>query len=108
MRAVSYISGDPQLFILRPSSLRYGQDKIPASPPAAPSTAMPYPSPYPPIDIPVVDLWKFLFENEKREFPDDKGKQAGFTAPPESSPQSNSQQLSTRMQTPCGHTPMPK
>lgn len=43
---------------------------------------MPYPSPYPPIDIPVVDLWKFLFENEKREFPDDKGKQAGFTAPP--------------------------
>ncbi|DAA73934.1 TPA_exp: Uncharacterized protein A8136_3920 [Trichophyton benhamiae CBS 112371] len=33
---------------------------------------MPYPSPYPPIDIPVVDLWKFLFENEKREFPDDK------------------------------------
>lgn len=41
---------------------------------------MPYPSPYPPIDIPVVDLWKFLFENEKREFPDDKGKQPGFTA----------------------------
>lgn len=47
---------------------------------------MPYPSPYPPIDIPVIDLWKFLFENEKREFPDDKGKQPPGFIPRELSP----------------------
>ncbi|EEH46276.1 uncharacterized protein PADG_08710 [Paracoccidioides brasiliensis Pb18] len=29
-------------------------------------------SPYPPVDIPNVDLWSLLFENKKRIFPDDK------------------------------------
>jgi len=28
-------------------------------------------SPYPPIDIPGVDLWQFLFERQDREWPDD-------------------------------------
>ncbi|EEH19618.1 hypothetical protein PABG_07815 [Paracoccidioides brasiliensis Pb03] len=29
-------------------------------------------SPYPPVDIPNVDLWSLLFENKKKIFPDDK------------------------------------
>lgn len=33
---------------------------------------MPLKSPYPPIDIPVLDLWTFLFEREDKGFADDK------------------------------------
>ncbi|KAF9888620.1 hypothetical protein FE257_008552 [Aspergillus nanangensis] len=33
---------------------------------------MPATSPYPPLDIPNVDLWTFLFEGKNRPFPDDK------------------------------------
>ncbi|KKA25449.1 Photinus-luciferin 4-monooxygenase (ATP-hydrolyzing) [Rasamsonia emersonii CBS 393.64] len=33
---------------------------------------MPTKSLYPPIDIPNVDIWTFLFERKDREFPDDK------------------------------------
>ncbi|PLB48070.1 acetyl-CoA synthetase-like protein [Aspergillus steynii IBT 23096] len=33
---------------------------------------MPVSSHYPPVDIPNVDLWTFLFEREGRQFPDDK------------------------------------
>lgn len=33
---------------------------------------MPVASHYPPVDIPNVDLWTFLFEREGRQFPDDK------------------------------------
>lgn len=36
------------------------------------SAAMPTKSLYPPIDIPNVDLWTFLFERKDRPFPDDK------------------------------------
>ena len=35
---------------------------------------MPVSSPYPPVDIPDVDLWSFLFERKDRPFPDDKSK----------------------------------
>lgn len=34
---------------------------------------MPTKSSYPSVDIPNVDLWKFLFERKDRQFPDDKG-----------------------------------
>lgn len=34
---------------------------------------MPTSSTYPPLDIPDVGLWDFLFERKDREFPDDKG-----------------------------------
>lgn len=34
---------------------------------------MPTKSLYPPIDIPNVDVWTFLFERKDREYPDDKG-----------------------------------
>jgi len=40
---------------------------------------MPVDSSYPKLDIPDVDLWEFLFEREKREFPDDKSVLAIFT-----------------------------
>jgi hypothetical protein len=30
-------------------------------------------SDFPPIDVPNVDIWNFLFENKERPFPDDKG-----------------------------------
>ncbi|KAH8432144.1 acyl--CoA ligase [Aspergillus melleus] len=33
---------------------------------------MPVSSHYPPLDIPNVDLWTFLFERKERKFPDDK------------------------------------
>lgn len=33
---------------------------------------MPSASRYPSIDVPDVDLWKFLFENKNRQYPDDK------------------------------------
>ncbi|KAI9036718.1 acyl--CoA ligase [Aspergillus affinis] len=33
---------------------------------------MPVSSHYPPVDIPNVDLWTFLFERKERQFPDDK------------------------------------
>lgn len=33
---------------------------------------MPVSSNYPPVDIPNVDLWTFLFERKDRPFPDDK------------------------------------
>lgn len=35
---------------------------------------MPVSSNYPPVDIPNVDLWSFLFEREDRPFPDNKSK----------------------------------
>lgn len=34
---------------------------------------MPIESSYPKVDIPNVDLWEFLFEQEKKEFPDTTG-----------------------------------
>ena len=34
---------------------------------------MPTESTYPPIDVPKVDLWDFLFERSDRPFPDRKG-----------------------------------
>lgn len=34
---------------------------------------MPIESSYPPLDIPNVDLWRFLFERQDREYPDKKG-----------------------------------
>ena len=34
---------------------------------------MPAESKYPPIDIPNVGLWDFLFERKERDFSDDKG-----------------------------------
>lgn len=40
---------------------------------------MPTQSPYPPIDIPHVDLWEFLFERTDREFPDDKSRWFHFS-----------------------------
>lgn len=36
---------------------------------------MPTESTYPPVDIPDVDLWTFLFERKDRDFPEDHGKQ---------------------------------
>lgn len=35
---------------------------------------MPTDSPHPPISVPHVDLWTFLFERADREYPDDHGK----------------------------------
>lgn len=36
---------------------------------------MPIESKFPPVDIPNVGIWDFLFENKQREFPDDKGRE---------------------------------
>ena len=36
---------------------------------------MPADSLYPPVDIPNVDLWNFLFERKDKPFADDHGKQ---------------------------------
>lgn len=33
---------------------------------------MPVSSSYPPVNIPEVDIWDFLFERKDRPFPDDK------------------------------------
>ena len=35
---------------------------------------MPVSSSYPPIDVPDVDVWDFLFDRKTRQFPDDKSK----------------------------------
>jgi len=35
---------------------------------------MPADSLYPPVDIPNVDLWTFLFERKNKPFPDDHGR----------------------------------
>lgn len=34
---------------------------------------MPVSSRYPPVDIPDLDIWSFLFERQDKPFPDDKG-----------------------------------
>lgn len=34
---------------------------------------MPTESTYPPIDIPDVDIWAYMFERKDREYPEDKG-----------------------------------
>jgi len=41
---------------------------------------MPADSLYPPVDIPNVDLWTFLFERKDKPFADDHGKQFKFLA----------------------------
>lgn len=42
---------------------------------------MPIESSYPPLDIPNVDIWRFLFERQDREYPDDKGSQPTYPFP---------------------------
>ena len=37
-------------------------------------------SSHPPIEIPDVDIWEFLFERENREWPDNKSKSALFSS----------------------------
>jgi hypothetical protein len=44
---------------------------------------MPFPSSYPPLEIPDIDLWQLLFERKAKPFPDDKGKP---TSVPDSEP----------------------
>jgi 4-coumarate--CoA ligase len=39
---------------------------------------MPATSTFPPVDVPDVDLWTFLFESKERSYPDDKGKFPGL------------------------------
>ena len=38
---------------------------------------MPYPSSFPPVSIPDLDLWTFLFERKDKPFPSSKGTEAG-------------------------------
>lgn len=40
----------------------------------SPHFTMPVASSYPPVSIPEVDIWDFLFERKDRPFPDDKSK----------------------------------
>ncbi|KAJ5559661.1 hypothetical protein N7513_002060 [Penicillium frequentans] len=58
----------PELPILNPDPLLLH----PGSARLALPRNMPVSSNYPPVDIPNVDLWSFLFEREDRPYPDDK------------------------------------
>lgn len=67
----------PELPILNPDPLPLH----PGSARLAFPRNMPVSSNYPPVDIPNVDLWSFLFEREDRPYPDDKSKMHTATNP---------------------------
>lgn len=66
---------------------------------------MPIESSYPPLDFPNVDLWRFLFERQDREYPDNKGFQPAYPFPARVSAALTKPQSS--MSTPTQADPIP-
>lgn len=71
----------PPYFYLRDRPFLYNPTLLIPRPPSSPlpqafsphDSAMPVSSRYPPVDIPDLDIWSFLFERKDKPFPDDKG-----------------------------------
>lgn len=67
---------------------------------------MPIESSHPPLKIPNVDLWRFLFERQDREYPDNKGSQPVYPSPVRVSAELTETQSSTSTPTPADPIPM--
>lgn len=67
--------------------------------------AMPIESSHTPLDLPNVDLWRFLFERQDREYPDNKGFQPAHPFPARVSAELTKTQSS--MSTPTPADPIP-